>query len=398
MNFERHLAGLLALFLWLGMGASVHADSPRLLVWINGDKGYKGLQAVGDAFERETGVKVVVQFPEDAPSKFQQAAAAAKGPDIFCWPHDRTGEWAKGGLIVPIRPQRKIRDSIDESAWRAFQYQGQLWGYPLAMESIGLIYNRRWVKQAPRTWDDVLALDKDLAKQGKKAILWNYTKSFFTWPMMAGAGGFIFGRSANGDFDPSQVGVNQEGAVQAAQTLKNLVASGVMPKGASYAEMEAGFAKGEVAMMISGPWAWDNARRAGIDFGVATLPGLQADAPGKPFVGVLGCLIAAPSPVKDIAKEFIEQHLLRVDSLKLINDDVPLGVPANKAFYAELASNPHIRATMDNVRRGEPIPNVPEVGRFWTAMDAALEAITNGLQSPDQALRGAADRMTARQR
>jgi maltose/maltodextrin transport system substrate-binding protein len=33
------------------------------------------------------------------------------------------------------------------------------------------------------------------------------------------------------------------------------------------------------------------------------------------------------------------------------------------------------------------------VGRFWTAMDAALEAITNGLQSPQDALDGAAARM-----
>ena len=33
-----------------------------------------------------------------------------------------------------------------------------------------------------------------------------------------------------------------------------------MPKGANYAEMEAGFGKGEIAMMINGPWAWDNAQ------------------------------------------------------------------------------------------------------------------------------------------
>ena len=48
---------------------------------------------------------------------------------------------------------------------------------------------------------------------------------------------------------------------------------------------------------------------------------------------------------------------------------------------------------MDNARRGEPIPNIPETGRFFTAMDAALEAITNGRQSPKDALDGAAARM-----
>jgi len=108
---------------------------------------------------------------------------------------------------------------------------------------------------------------------------------------------------------------------------------------------------------------------------------------------VLGCMISAPSKLKDIAREFIENHLLLPENLKTINADVPIGVPASKAFYAELASNPNIRATMENARRGEPVPNIPEVGRFWTAMDAALEAITNGQQSPKEALDGAANRM-----
>ena len=166
-----------------------------------------------------------------------------------------------------------------------------------------------------------------------------------------------------------------------------------MPKGATYAEMESGFARGDVAMMISGPWAWDNAKRAKIDIGVAPIPAVIAGKPSKSFVGVLGCMISAPSKNKDIAKEFIENHLMRPEALKVLDADVPIGVPANKAFYQQLSVNPLIRASMENARAGEAIPNIPEVGRFWTAMDAALEAITNGLQSPKDALDGAAARM-----
>jgi maltose/maltodextrin transport system substrate-binding protein len=104
-------------------------------------------------------------------------------------------------------------------------------------------------------------------------------------------------------------------------------------------------------------------------------------------------MVTAPSKVKDIAREFIETYLLRIDSLKTINADVALGTPANKALYAELAADPNIRATMENARRGEPIPNIPETGKFWTAADAALEAITQGRQAPKAALDGAAARM-----
>ncbi|MBL8332170.1 MAG: maltose/maltodextrin ABC transporter substrate-binding protein MalE, partial [Rubrivivax sp.] len=116
----------------------------------------------------------------------------------------------------------------------------------------------------------------------------------------------------------------------------------------------------------------------------------------RPFVGVLGCMITAPSRLKDIAREFLEQHVLSLDGLKTISADVPLGTPANKAYYAELAADPRIAATMANVRAGEPIPNIPETGRFWPALDAALEAITQGRQSPKEALDGAAARMSTR--
>jgi len=383
---------LAALALALACGVS-QAEAPKLLVWINGDKAYNGLQKVGNAFEKASGVKVVVEHPVDPTDKFQQAAGAGKGPDIFCWPHDRVGEWAKAGLLTALRPSARLKAEVEDQAWAALSYRGRIWGYPIAIETTGLIYNKALVPTPPATWDELIALDRKLAERGKHAVLWDYNKSFFTWPMLAGAGGVIFGHDAQGDFDAKKVDVNNAGALAGAQMLERLIKDGHMPKGARYAEMESAFARGEVAMMISGPWAWDNAKKAKVDFGVAPIPAVVAGKPSKSFVGVLGCMIAAPSKNKDLAKEFIENHLMRPEALKVLDADVPIGVPANKAFYAELSVNPLIKASMTNARNGAPIPNIPEVGRFWTAMDAALEAITNGLQSPKDALDGAAARM-----
>jgi maltose/maltodextrin transport system substrate-binding protein len=289
-----------------------------------------------------------------------------------------------------------VRDAIEDASWRAFSWNGQVWGYPLAIEAVGLIYNKALVKTPPTTFAEVAALDKALSREGKKAILWDYNKSFFTWPLLAGAGGEIFPRDAQGRLDPGRTGVNNEGAVAGAQALERAIKDGVMPQGARYSDMESQFAAGKVAMMINGPWAWDNARKAKIDFGVAPIPGVVPGRPSKPFVGVLGCMITAPSKVKDIAREFIENHLLKVESLKTISADVPLGTPANKAYFDELASDPLIAATMANARAGEPIPNIPEMGRVWPALDAALEAITQGRQSPKEALDGAAARVLTR--
>ena len=374
----------------------VQAQQPlRLLVWINGDKGYNGLQKVGNAFEALSGVRVVVQHPEGAPDKFQSAAGAGKGPDIFCWPHDRVGEWAKSGLIVPVHPPARIKDEIEASAWTAFTWQKQLWGYPIAIEAVGLIYNKALVKTPPASFDEVVALDKALAPSGRKALLWAYNQFFFSWPILAGGGGYVFGRDAQGNLDPKQVGLNSPGALVGAELLARLIRDGHMPQGARYSDMEAQFASGKLAMMINGPWAWDNVRKAKIDFGVGTIPSIGG-RPAKPFVGVLGCMITAPSKNKDIAREFIENHLLKVESLKAISADVPLGTPANKTYYQSLSADPNIRATMANALAGEPIPNIPEMGRVFPAMDAALESISQGRQSPKDALDGAAARAVSR--
>ena len=88
------------------VAAPVHADieEGKLVIWINGDKGYEGLQKAGDWFTKETGIPVTVAHPDSVTDKFQQAAATGNGPDIFIWAHDRFGEWAKSGLIAPLNP------------------------------------------------------------------------------------------------------------------------------------------------------------------------------------------------------------------------------------------------------------------------------------------------------
>ena len=52
-----------------------------------------------------------------------------------------------------------------------------------------------------------------------------------------------------------------------------------------YSVAESEFVAGNVAMTINGPWGWANIEKAGVDYGVATLPKFNGKA-SKPFVGV----------------------------------------------------------------------------------------------------------------
>ena len=376
-----------------GLTGIAHAAEPgKLLIWINGDKGYKGLAKVGEEFTKKTGVKVVVEHPEDAPTKFQQAAAAGKGPDIWIWPHDRLGEWMSSGLLEPLTPSKEARNAILPLAWNAFTVQGKTWGYPMSIEAVSLVYNKDLVPHPPTSFDEVLELDKKLSAQGKKAILWDYTNTYFSWPLLAAGGGYAFKVRDDGTYDPKDTGVNNAGSVAGVETIMKLINAGAMAKGAGYSEMEAGFNQGKIAMMINGPWSWDNARKSKINFGVAAIPTVNGKT-ASPFIGVLGAMISKASPNKDVATEFIEHYMLSLDGLKTINADVPLGTPANKAFFAELQSNPNIKATMDSAQAGRPMPNNPEMGKFWSSMASALQNITQGRQGVKEGLDAAAKRI-----
>ncbi len=367
------------------------AEQGKLLVWINGDKCYNAWSKVGEEFTKKTGVSVSVEHPEDAPGKFQQAAAAGKGPDIWIWAHDRIGEWIAGGLLQPVTPSKKVRDSIEKLGWDAFTTGGKTWGYPVAIEAVHLIYNKDLVKTPPKSFDEVAALDKKLSAEGKKAILWDYTNTYFTWPLLAANGGYAFKLNKDGTYDAADTGVNNKGALQGVTLLDKMIKDGVMPKGASYADMDAGVNQGKIAMMINGPWAWDNLKKSKINFGTATIPKVGSKA-GAPFVGVQGAMLNKASPNKELAVEFIENYMLTQQGLKTCNADVPF-VPADKAFFKELSTDPNIKAVMESAKNGAPMPNNLEMGRFWSSMATALQNVTQGRQSPKEGLDAAAARI-----
>lgn len=374
---------------------TVHAAEPgKLLVWFSVD-GAKGMQKVADEFTKKTGIKVVVEAPEDGPGKFQQAAAAGKGPDIWIWAHDRIGEWIAGGLITPVTPNKKIQADIDPLSWKAFTSANKTWGYPLSIEAVSLVYNKALVKTPPKTFEEVMALDKKLAADGKKAILWDYTNTYFTFPLMAANGGYAFKPRADGTYDPMDTGVNNAGALKGAELLNKLLREEYMPEGSGYAEMEGAMAQGQVGMMINGPWSWDNLRKAKIDFGVAKIPMVNGKK-AVPFVGVKGLMINRASPNKDLAVELIENYILTPKGLKTINEAEPLGVPASKAFYNELKSDPAVAATMASAQDGVPMPNNPEMGKFWAAMVSALGNVMEARQSPKDAMDAAAKRILSK--
>jgi maltose/maltodextrin transport system substrate-binding protein len=376
------------------MGTQAMAwEEGSLTVWIGSDKGYNGLQLVGDTFADDTGVAVKVETPEDATGKFQQEAAIGKGPDIFIWAHDRFGEWAKSGLISPVAPSKDVMKALDDSFWGATTYNGQVFGYPINVEGPTLICNTDIVKKPFASIDEVRKAAPGLAKQGKKTLMWDYNNTYFSYGFLTAEGGFAF-EQVDGSYNSKVTGVNNVGAMAGAQMIKDLIDDGIMPGGVDYGVFDAAFKAGEVACVINGPWAWADYEKAGIDFELAPYPKLGKGKPAA-FTGVLSAAINASSPNKELAVEFIENYLLTEDGLTMVNDDRALGAVTHKKFMKSIGKEDGRIADAYKIwSTSEPMPNIPEMGAFWSNMNAALAAITQGRQSVEDALNDAATRIT----
>ncbi|WP_036620066.1 maltose/maltodextrin ABC transporter substrate-binding protein MalE [Pantoea sp. GM01] len=366
-------------------------EEGKLVIWINGDKGYNGLAEVGKKFEQETGIKVTVEHPDKMEEKYPQVAATGDGPDIIFWAHDRFGGYAQSGLLAEISPDANFQQKIFPFTWDAVRFNGKLIGYPISVESLSLIYNKDLLPEPPKNWEEIAALDKKMRAQGKSAMMFNLQEPYFTWPLLAAGGAYAF-KLNDGRYDVKDTGVDNAGAKAGMSFLVDQVKAKTLNADTDYSIAEAAFNKGQTAMTINGPWAWSNIDKSKINYGVTLLPTLNGK-PSKTFVGVLSAGINAASPNKELAKEFLENYLLTDSGLDAVNRDKPLGAVALKSFQQTLEKDERIAATMNNARNGDIMPNIPQMAAFWYAMRTATLNALSGRQSVDAALKDAQARL-----
>jgi maltose/maltodextrin transport system substrate-binding protein len=360
----------------------------QLLVWMDADRA-RAMQLVADKFAQDFGISVRIETPEKITDNFPLAAQAGKGPDIVIWPNDKVGEWADGGIIAPIEVTSAYMQQYYPIAWEAVRHHDQLWGYPISLEVIGLIYNKKLVEGSPPAQlNDLITFHQKFkaTHPDLNSILWDYSSPYYTWGILASAGGYVFGKTSDG-YDPRNVGVATEGAVRALSEIIHLIDLGVLPRMASNSAIpEELMIQGKLAMTISGPWDWPDLMKSGIDFGVAPMPGLDGK-PGKAFIGVSVAYVNRSSPNRDLAKEFLEKYAFTKESLCAADHAKPIGIPALISLYDELSqNNPLLQDLKRCADAGEVMPNIPQMARFWTSMTTALEVATTGRSAPAAAL------------
>jgi maltose/maltodextrin transport system substrate-binding protein len=363
----------------------------ELLIWMDNARA-RGLQLIAKKVEKDLGIKITIETPENITYSFPLASQMGQGPDILIWAHDKIGEWSDGGLISPVEVSNEFEGRFSKKSWQAVLHRERFWGYPIAMETVSLIYNKRLLEGPPPVdLSGLVAINKEIKAKhpGVATILWDVESAYYTWGILASAGGYVFGTNGKA-YDLKNVGVANPGAVDALSQILALIRAGILPKHIPYSTVESEICRNKAVMILSGPWAWSNLTMSGIDFGLAPMPGVNGK-PGRPFIGVTVAYINRSSANTNLAPYFIEHYLLAEEGLTAMNAAKPIGVPALLSAYQKMAKdNPLVKDLKTSIDLGEIMPNIPQMGRFFSAVGTALQIATQGRASPQEALNDAA--------
>lgn len=386
------------IMLSLGAGSllshGVMAAEGELLVWEDIKKS-NGIEDAIKAFEAQYKVKVKIQEMPYAQQieKLRLDGPAGIGPDVLVIPHDQVGGAVVQGLLSELKVDAKYMDSFTKPAVDAQTYEGKLYGIPKAVETIVLVYNKDILPKAPETFDDLIKVSKEQRAANKYGLLAKFDEIYYSYGVVAGMGGYIFGQNANGSLNVNDIGLANQGTIDAVTFLKSFYADGLFPAGivgeTGANAIDSLFTEKKAAAVITGPWAFKPYQDAGVNYGVAPLPTLPNGEHMRSFLGVKGYSVSTYSTQKELAQQFIE--FINQPEYAKIRFEKTGEIPPVKSLIDDpvIKEDEKARAVAIQAGYAVPMPSVPEMQEVWTPSNSALQLSVTGKQDVKAALNGA---------
>lgn len=369
------------------------APEIELLVWADENRA-SAIEEVAPAFTEATGVVVNVELVDFGQIRDQVGVAgpAGEGPDVFIGASDWVGELATNGVLEPI-DRGGWSEPFTDASLDALTFDGTLYGVPYAVEAVAMYYNTDLVAEAPATFEELIAdcdadaVDACLGVPGAG----DGPDAYHNYPFLSATGGYIFGES-NGSYDPSDVGLDSEGAIAGAQFIEDITASGVLGA-TNYDEAKNLFLAGEEPFWITGPWELGGAADWEVNWSVAKIPTINGGTP-QPFIGVQAFFLSSFSENKLVAQSFLFDFIASQEGQNALfaADGRP---PVHSAIIDQVAGNAAISAFGASAADGVPIPNVPEMSSVWGALGDNLQLLRNGEVEATAAMQTAAESVRA---
>lgn len=362
-------------------GSSVGAGEAEvtLKVWESTEGPDKFIREAGEAFTAQyPNIHIVYENVElgDARNQIALDGPAGIGADVFASSHDTLGELVSGGHILPTDDPASVSEKLLSSCVDAVTYEGTMYGYPVSAETYALFYNRAYLQDdaVPKTFEEVRAFAETFKEEnpGKYGFMMNVANGYYTVIFLTNSGNRLFGENGT---DASSPNLNTPEAVEGMQVFQSLRPVLDVPAAdiADDSICASAFSSGNAAMYITGLWNVNVFEKAGVDFGVTTLPSLPgSDAPATSFSGTRVMHVSAYTNHPEEAAMFAK--FLLTDEMQKLRFDLTGTLPATDITV----ESPYAEGFLQQLSYAVPMPALPEVASFWETLKSASANIWDG--------------------
>jgi arabinogalactan oligomer/maltooligosaccharide transport system substrate-binding protein len=362
-------------------------ETGSLTLWVD-DRLLPVLQEIGGIFKNDTGIEVLIEgMPlSEIRDRYLAALESGNAPDMVTLQHQDTYELTAGGLALPLEmaidPELLVPGTV-----QAFSYKGELYGVPYAYDNLALVSNGEYVPEVPPTWSELLSYAAELAS-GREFFtsLMIPDDGYHFYPIQSAFGGYIFGTSRDGTFDPQDLGMISDGSLSAAAWLEKMVDTQPVFLGSEEEALQ-NFQDWNAAMIVTGPWQLQRLRQMDIIVQIHSFPREVQES--QPFLSAYGFMISRNSRSQEAALNLLWNYLTTYQAVQAYSDI--LVIPPARMDVLDNLEDEDVRAFGIAGVNGVPIPYIPEMNAVWGPWSDAIRMIISGETSGYEAFRNAYD-------
>jgi arabinogalactan oligomer/maltooligosaccharide transport system substrate-binding protein len=335
-----------------------------------------------------------------SPSNYVAAALACQAPDILIGTSDFAGGLYFDGFLANLSqyvPSSTFSPFVSTALSDVTQ-AGAVYGFPLNVNGVAMIYNKQLVSTAPTTTNQMISVAKNITvisggKFTRAGLIYGVDSDggyrFPAW--QSGFGGEMFTPAGLPNLNTT-ASVNALTFLNNFSTVYKIEPPGVTAE-STYEDL---FAEGQVGMIFDGPWdiqMYVNALGAN-NVGVATIPIVsQTGFHPRPFWGSIGAFVslrnasgASPALFNESIKfaEFLASPTVE-GGLFNSSGDIPSLV--NTFDYVHSLNIPFETGFLDQFfNYSQAFPNTPQMTYYWDPYNTEVSAYVSGSISASTAM------------
>ncbi|AVZ71842.1 hypothetical protein SLUN_06200 [Streptomyces lunaelactis] len=338
------------------------------------------------AFDTDSAGRPQKQFVAD----FEESSLV----DALICPHDWIGDLVSRDMIEPTVLAADHQNAFPGWALSALTVDGRLYGIPTTVDTVALIRNTLLAPQPPSTFDELVATGNALRDAGRVTDVFTlrvgeHGDPFQIWPLFASAGGWLFGMTTDGRWDPTRIGLATPESIAAFERLREFGEAGARLLRRSMDRDEALelFAAARSPYLITSSDALQRLRQTNIPIAVSAVPPFADGAPAETFTLVHSLVMAKRGLNKIIAHDLFADYLTHNHVMTALSD----GIVAPVALVSTTTEDTAIQQFLALCELGTPMPSFPQMDAIWRVLEEAEVAVIAGAPAEATARQAAAN-------